>query len=44
MLSGELHDPFNEFFVQLNPDVGKGDDPLSYGDAGFEEGLDLPAA
>ncbi|TXT12871.1 hypothetical protein VHUM_01272 [Vanrija humicola] len=42
MLSGELHDPFNEFFVQLNPnpDVGKGDDPLSYGDAGFEEGLD----
>lgn len=42
IFAGELHDPFNEFFVQLNPEVG-GDDTLgnfATGDAGFEEGFD----
>lgn len=39
--SGELHDPFNEFFVQLNPDVAADGPSAAYGDAGFEEGLDL---
>lgn len=44
IISGELHDPFNEFFVQVNPDVIS-DDPSPYGgasgDAGFEQGFDL---
>lgn len=40
--SGELHDPFKEFFVQLNPDMANGDDAVNYtGDAGFEEGFDI---
>jgi hypothetical protein len=42
IFSGELHDPFNEFFVQVNPDLAT-DDPSQYaaGDAGFEQGFDL---
>lgn len=49
IISGELHDPFNEFFVQVNPDLAT-DDASPYtaagaagagGDAGFEQGFDL---
>ncbi|BEJ16140.1 hypothetical protein CspHIS471_0507450 [Cutaneotrichosporon sp. HIS471] len=41
IISGELHDPFNEFFVQPNPEITS-DDVNAYaaGDLGFEEGLD----
>lgn len=38
IFSGDLHDPFQEFFVQLNPDpsLREGDNP--YADVGFEGG------
>ncbi|WVQ79124.1 hypothetical protein IAT38_001219 [Cryptococcus sp. DSM 104549] len=42
IFSGELHDPFHEFFVQLNPDAAIsprhdiGDDELGGGDVGGE--------
>ncbi|EIW66546.1 hypothetical protein TREMEDRAFT_72372 [Tremella mesenterica DSM 1558] len=43
IFSGELHDPFQEFFVQLNPDasvrVGR-ESPYNPGDTGFEGGMD----
>lgn len=38
--SGELHDPFNEFFVQLNDEFSADGPSAAYGDAGFEEGFD----
>ena len=45
IFAGELHDPFQEFFVQLNPDGqahhGR-DSPYAAGDMGFEGGLDVP--
>lgn len=41
IISGELHDPFNEFFVQPNPEITSNDvSPYAAGDLGFEEGLD----
>ncbi|WVR03818.1 hypothetical protein IAU60_000814 [Kwoniella sp. DSM 27419] len=42
IFSGDLHDPFNEFFVQLNPDsTSTRDGQLSpTGDVGFEGGID----
>lgn len=42
IISGELHDPFNEFFVQPNPEITS-DDVSRYdtGDLGFEGGLDI---
>jgi gamma-tubulin complex component 3 len=44
IFSGDLHDPFQEFFVQLNPEThGQRDGRLSPyhagGDMGFEGGL-----
>ena len=42
--SGELHDPFQEFFVQLNPQSSVHDgktSPYAAADMGFEGGLDL---
>jgi gamma-tubulin complex component 3 len=45
IFSGELHDPFNEFFVQLNPETSLREGRLSpyhaAGDAGFEGGMDI---
>lgn len=41
IFSGELHDPFNEFFVQLNPEASLREgriSPYHSGDAGFEGG------
>jgi hypothetical protein len=43
IFSGELHDPFQEFFVQLNPDMSLREgrvSPYVTGDIGFEGGLD----
>ncbi|CAK9781244.1 unnamed protein product [Cutaneotrichosporon oleaginosum] len=40
IISGELHDPFNEFFVQLNPEITSNDVNAFTTDLGFEEGLD----
>ncbi|OCF57900.1 gamma-tubulin complex component 3 [Kwoniella mangroviensis CBS 10435] len=42
IFSGDLHDPFNEFFVQLNPEtVSLRDGRISpAGDVGFEVGID----
>ena len=44
IFSGELHDPFKEFFVQLNPDMKSMREgrisPYASGDVGFEGGLD----
>ncbi|WVW80143.1 hypothetical protein I302_102118 [Kwoniella bestiolae CBS 10118] len=42
IFSGDLHDPFNEFFVQLNPEtVSLRDGRISpAGDVGFEGGMD----
>lgn len=42
IFSGDLHDPFQEFFVQLNPDptLREGQTRLYGGDEGFEGGLD----
>lgn len=43
IFSGELHDPFQEFFVQLNPEISLRDGRISpYADVGFEGGLDTP--
>lgn len=47
IFSGELRDPFNEFFVQLNPETqaSHGGRHSAYGatgaDAGFEGGFDI---
>jgi gamma-tubulin complex component 3 len=40
IISGELHDPFNEFFVQPNPEITSDDVDAYAADLGFEEGLD----
>jgi hypothetical protein len=41
IFSGDLHDPYQEFFVQLNPDPTlRQNQPSSYGDEGFEGGLE----
>ena len=43
IFSGDLHDPFQDFFVQLNPDMSLRDgrmSPYQTGDAGFEGGID----
>nr|XP_018264728.1 gamma-tubulin complex component 3 [Kwoniella dejecticola CBS 10117]OBR86886.1 gamma-tubulin complex component 3 [Kwoniella dejecticola CBS 10117] len=42
IFSGDLHDPFNEFFVQLNPEtISLRDGRISpAGDVGFEVGID----
>lgn len=43
IFSGELHDPFQEFFVQLNPEITHREghfSPYQAGDVGFEGGLD----
>ena len=41
IFSGELHDPFYEFFVQLNPEMSHDGrtSPYHTADVGFEEGL-----
>lgn len=42
IFSGELHDPFQEFFVQLNPEISPRDDrqsPYQSADMGFESGF-----
>lgn len=43
IFSGDLHDPFQEFFVQLNPDTslqhGR-ESPYAAGDVGFEGGME----
>ena len=43
IFAGDLHDPFQEFFVQLNPDISLRDgriSPYQTADAGFESGID----
>ncbi|KAK4690096.1 gamma-tubulin complex component 3, partial [Tremellales sp. Uapishka_1] len=44
IFSGELHDPFQEFFVQLNPESSLAQlgrtSPYQTGDVGFEGGLE----
>ena len=44
IFSGDLHDPFREFFVQLNPEIAHQDgrtSPYQTADVGFEGGLDI---
>jgi gamma-tubulin complex component 3 len=44
IFAGDLHDPFQEFFVQLNPDPSVREGSTLYGaDLGFEGGFEAGA-